>query len=507
MAQKQDAPYIIPGVIGRADGIVRVAGKPNYVYIRLAGSAATAVYNNRVNPVHGMPVLCGYDPLEPNRFQVLSIQSTIAEQIGFDSGDAGYAPASRYRWQYPGGGQDPLYVELRQWMPLRIAPAGGLTVYVYPGLVKLDSGWAVIGGTDLIDLSAHLPTVTGKALFVLLTINESGIVVVTAGVTVDLAALSQSHIPEAPVGTIYTLAAVRLYQGQTAIQEGRSNTDIADLRAPMHHRHNHADLPADGAVKIDGIPVDLTGMTTGQVIVYNAVSGTLLPGNAPINPDAIHDNQANEINAIAEKIVLVNDDVFLIEDSQAGFIKKKIKAVNLPAGGGSSGAITRIVEIVVGSGGANSVIFSSIPNGYRNLLISIHGRGTNASTEVDIRFTCNNDAGANYDYQMSVHHATTVAIFQMINTTFGYASGLAAANAPTGLASQSEISFANYRGTTFHKTAYVKSAHRVNTGLNNLRLINVANFWRSTSPITTLSFFLSAGNFAEGTIVTLYGLL
>jgi hypothetical protein len=52
--------------------------------------------------------------------------------------------------------------------------------------------------------------------------------------------------------------------------------------------------------------------------------------------DAIHDNVAAEINAIAEKGVPVDADLLLIEDSAASNAKKKVQIGNLPSGGGGA---------------------------------------------------------------------------------------------------------------------------------------------------------------------------
>lgn len=48
--------------------------------------------------------------------------------------------------------------------------------------------------------------------------------------------------------------------------------------------------------------------------------------------DAIHDNVSAEINAIAEKTSPVGADVLVIEDSAASFAKKKVQITNLPGG-------------------------------------------------------------------------------------------------------------------------------------------------------------------------------
>ena len=50
------------------------------------------------------------------------------------------------------------------------------------------------------------------------------------------------------------------------------------------------------------------------------------------DPDAIHDNVAGEIAAIAEKAVPVAADLAVIEDSAAGNVKKRVQLGNLPGG-------------------------------------------------------------------------------------------------------------------------------------------------------------------------------
>lgn len=54
------------------------------------------------------------------------------------------------------------------------------------------------------------------------------------------------------------------------------------------------------------------------------------------DPDAIHDNTASEISAIAEKAAPVAADLVVIEDSEAANVKKRVQLGNIPAGGGDS---------------------------------------------------------------------------------------------------------------------------------------------------------------------------
>jgi hypothetical protein len=229
LQRKQDRPERLPAVLGDGQGGLFVSGTPNTVYVQVAGGVTGQAWNSRVPASYGLPVWVGYDPLEPDRWQVLSLRAGAAEAAGFDLGGTGYAPASRYRWNYPGGGQDPLFVEGRQFLPLRLGPHTGLSVYVYPWVVWTGTAWAYVPGTA-VDLTASVPATEGQARLVLVTIDDSGAVVTTAGTAVALADLGLDDLPSVPAGTRYVVGAVRLYTGQTAVQEGRSNTDILDLR-------------------------------------------------------------------------------------------------------------------------------------------------------------------------------------------------------------------------------------------------------------------------------------
>jgi len=60
-----------------------------------------------------------------------------------------------------------------------------------------------------------------------------------------------------------------------------------------------------------------------KYVLWSTLSGVTGSGT---DEDAIHDNVAGEINAISEKTLLVADDEFIIEDSAASYVKKKIKA-------------------------------------------------------------------------------------------------------------------------------------------------------------------------------------
>lgn len=84
---------------------------------------------------------------------------------------------------------------------------------------------------------------------------------------------------------------------------------------------------------------DALGLTTdfptysgdSLVAVYNFGGGGGSSGTGTDN-NAIHDNVANEINVVTEKTNLHNDDVFIIEDSEASYAKKRAKKSNIVSG-------------------------------------------------------------------------------------------------------------------------------------------------------------------------------
>jgi hypothetical protein len=88
---------------------------------------------------------------------------------------------------------------------------------------------------------------------------------------------------------------------------------------------------AGGAANVGWI--DVVGPESGVdgISILDLGDGKIrLTANATSNdPDAIHDNVANEISAIAEKTAPHDDDLVIIEDSEAGFVKKKVQRKNM----------------------------------------------------------------------------------------------------------------------------------------------------------------------------------
>lgn len=232
-------PVTVPGQLGDGLGHLVYDAGNNLYYCRVGG-AIQIVYNDRVPAQSGLLVDLGRDTVmggeKPGIFKVLSTRSAAPGGEG-NGIQVGYAPAIRYQWMAQGGGQDVLWVQQRQFMPLRVGPTTGtdMNISIYPGVVW--SGLAEIAiANQTLSMTAHIPATSGEAALVLITLDSTGTLIATKGTEFTLASVTDdndmlSNLPGVPEGTIYVSAAVRVYNTQVAIQETRTNTDIIDLRS------------------------------------------------------------------------------------------------------------------------------------------------------------------------------------------------------------------------------------------------------------------------------------
>ena len=159
----------------------------------------------------------------------------------------------------------------------------------------------------------------------------------------------------------------------------------------------------------------------------------------------------------------------------------------------------QLIESQSLSASAASVTFSNIPQTYKTLKILMSARGDGAATTNTggINFNTSSAGSVRLLYGTgSAAASTTAAALQWIANPVG-------STATTNTFSNGEIVIPNYSGNTA-KPISVDNVNENNGTEATLHF--VAGLRTDTSPITSITFTLSAPNFVFGSTFTLYGL-
>jgi hypothetical protein len=187
------------------------------------------VWNQMVSYRDGRAIVIGYRPEQPGLLQVL------CQREVYEGQEDGFIPqvvphASTHQYDDPAGGDDVVYTQLRQWMPLRVGAAGGWMVSVQPDVIWR-SGYTALE-IQYLNLAEYKPK-GANARYVLIALDAQGVAYALPGSLVTPPSdLSVGHCP-GPLSTDMALAAVRVYGAQTEIQDIKGARDIVDLRWPQ----------------------------------------------------------------------------------------------------------------------------------------------------------------------------------------------------------------------------------------------------------------------------------
>ncbi len=149
-----------------------------------------------------------------------------------------------------------------------------------------------------------------------------------------------------------------------------------------------------------------------------------------------------------------------------------------------------------------TVTFSSIPNTYKSLQIRINAKTDQATTFGFLRIQVNGDTGTNYaQHNIQTNSGTLSAGGAASNNFMGI--GVFGGTSNSSVTGTSIIDVIDYASTSKNKTFRGFSGLDTNTTSNILRIESGA--WFSTSAITSISIYLTSGNFSSGTSIALYG--
>lgn len=184
-----------------------------------------------------------------------------------------------------------------------------------------------------------------------------------------------------------------------------------------------------------------------------------------------------------------------------------VTGTGITAGLGQVGGV-KAQESLLGAPAA-SVSFSTLPStGYRTARIVWQARGTNASEDVAVNVQFNADTGNNYDcetYQFAGTTTAGIGISEVGNTSSMRLGTCAAGTATANYASSGQITIPNFAGTTFVKSCFATVAHEISTTTGKIRFEVDQGLWHATpAAVSSILVFPAAGNFATGSLFTLY---
>jgi len=145
---------------------------------------------------------------------------------------------------------------------------------------------------------------------------------------------------------------------------------------------------------------------------------------------------------------------------------------------------------------ASSVTFSSIPQGYTDLVLTITGNN-NQGTAYENTFTFNNDSSSSYSMTRVMGNGSTAYSQRSTSVTNGFAGWT---NNQTSQMVLSINQIQNYSNSTTYKTWLSKG------GDSTDRVYASVGLWRNTAAITSIKIQVEAGTYDAGSIFSIYGI-
>lgn len=173
---------------------------------------------------------------------------------------------------------------------------------------------------------------------------------------------------------------------------------------------------------------------------------------------------------------------------------------------GASAAVVRVAQFVVNPLIPVPITFLGIPGTYSALELvlvgSVNGSGSNPA---EITLQINNDAGADYDSE-TIQNTTAALVAgseSLAATSMSVGALPGAIGTPAGVGAI-KIVIGNYAATG--QKAILADCHYVlGTSTGQIVRRTTGGQWRLTAPVSRLALSATTGQFAVGTIATLYG--
>jgi hypothetical protein len=165
-----------------------------------------------------------------------------------------------------------------------------------------------------------------------------------------------------------------------------------------------------------------------------------------------------------------------------------------------NGVMFPLGMVQVGSAGASTVSFSSIPSTYTHLQVRFMNFGQSSTAQY---FRLNGDTGGNYARHLLVTGGSTVNAYAAASVNELWPiSGLNTSSFPAvGI-----VDILDYKNTSKYKTTRTLGGISNNGGVTNNEIGLSSGLWMNTNAITSITFFPLSGNFTQYSSFALYGI-
>lgn len=169
-----------------------------------------------------------------------------------------------------------------------------------------------------------------------------------------------------------------------------------------------------------------------------------------------------------------------------------------------TGDMFPISAITVGSAGAASVTFSSIPSTYTHLQVRCIARSTQAAANFSIQMYFNAVSTQTSNYAAHALRGNGTSASSFGGTTEWIQSPASAANATSGVFGASVWDILDYTNT--NKNKVVRTLGGYDNNGDGIIQLSSGMLYSSQPAISSITLFTSGGNFAQYSSFALYGI-
>lgn len=167
-------------------------------------------------------------------------------------------------------------------------------------------------------------------------------------------------------------------------------------------------------------------------------------------------------------------------------------------------AVEFISEVTVGAGGASAINFSSIPQTYSDLFLSVYLRSTDPNPDTII-MQFSGDTSSMYNITRIFGYDGTVVANKQTNQPYLWAGGMPGSNQVVNGFCNGTFYIPNY--TSSYDKSIICDTYSPQDNTNNYRLIITSGLWRASQSVSSINLrSYNSGNFVQNSKVTLYGI-